>query len=424
MSLSAPSVVSIRNSTIIQHFDTSCIDFDRKGNVNALKQNLDSPYKEKISDLSKSEILPKEFENINDYYTAYDREYFKHKFHLLSTNIELKELGTLSNNQMRTVRKAVENMVNTVLLNHDKRVHFKDQPNLTFVTLTLPIEQKHTDKVFRKLLVRFIENLIKTYQVKHYVWKAEPQKNGNIHFHLIIDRWVAKEKIQNLWNRQLDTIGYIDAFAQKRKKEGFIYRSFFYRKGVKILSKLTEKEQYKNYLYNKSIGFRNPPTVKIQGISKAINKVAYVLKYMTKPEFDKRQIIGKIWGCANITKKLEYPRFYDSEVFYDEVRNLVYTERFNHLVKDEYINVYVGKVFGDIAKYCKKTWLAIKHHYNLMNQYTTQSFKDFIQNDEALKNKALQPVVVDVIKKIIPKKPKEPEYYYENIRALFGTSLV
>ena len=49
-----PSVVSIRNSTIIQHFDTSCIDFDRKGNVNALKQNLDSPYKEKISDLSKS----------------------------------------------------------------------------------------------------------------------------------------------------------------------------------------------------------------------------------------------------------------------------------------------------------------------------------------------------------------------------------
>ncbi len=43
-----------------------------------------------------------------------------------------------------------------------------------------------------------MDNMKKSYQVDYYVWKAEPQKNGNIHFHILMDRWVDYKDINRI----------------------------------------------------------------------------------------------------------------------------------------------------------------------------------------------------------------------------------
>ena len=373
----APVVLSVRNSSIVQYTDVSCLDIARNGCISSLKQNNNSIYKEAMRDFADTDELPVGYNDVNEFYKEYKGLYDKYKTDSENQKITLRPLGTLSKNQIRSCKRAVENMVNNVLINYKKKVNYKKQPYVAFVTLTLPVKQQHTDKVFRKMLVRFIENLTKTYKVKHYIWKAEPQKNGNIHFHLLIDRWVDKETIQNLWNKQLSNYGYIERYEVQMLDKGFVYVPFYIVKGEKIISKKSKKQQYKHYLYSKSIGFKNAPTTKIHSLEKVTNTVSYIMKYMTKQEHDKRQILGKIWGCANVTKKLDYPKFYDSEKNFDQVYDAIEKNHFKHLVKDDYINVYVGKVFSVISKYYKRTWNAIKRHYNHLNELTIEKYEEF-----------------------------------------------
>lgn len=341
----APCVLSVRNSSIVQYYDVSCLPIQRNGCKDSLNQNNNSVYKEAMKDLVDTDEIPSNYNDINEFYNDYNELYKLHKWKSEQQKIQLRPLGTLSKNQIRSCKRAIENMVNNVLINFDKKVCYKKQPYLAFVTLTLPVKQRHTDKVFRKMLVRFIENLTQSHKVKHYSWKAEPQKNGNIHFHLLIDRWVHRKIIQRLWNKQLNAYNYID--------------------------------NYKKIRVAKGLEVKEPPTTKIHSLEKASNTVSYIMKYMTKQEHDKRQILGKIWGCANVTKKLDYPKFYDSEKNFDQILHAIEKDHFKHLVKDDYINVYVGKVFGVISKLYKRTWNAIKRHYNRINELTIEKYEEF-----------------------------------------------
>ncbi|MFL0146661.1 rolling circle replication-associated protein, partial [Tenacibaculum maritimum] len=190
---------------------------------------------------------------------------------------------------LRKIRSAVENMVATILLNYDysKKPHENDK-YLAFVTLTLPYAQMHTDAVLRRSLIKFIDNLRKTYGVEHYVWKAEAQKNGNIHFHLIIDKYINMDVIKRLWNKQLSKLGYIQKYAEKRRKEGFIYKPFYMCKGVKVKSRKSYEEQKKYFEYEKSIGFSSPYSTEIKSLKDVSDTSAYIMKYMDKLELDKR----------------------------------------------------------------------------------------------------------------------------------------
>jgi len=51
--------------------------------------------------------------------------------------------------------------------------------------------------------------------VQHYYWRAEPQINGNVHFHLLIDRYIAKNWLQNEWNVSTDKLGYLGRYFEQ-----------------------------------------------------------------------------------------------------------------------------------------------------------------------------------------------------------------
>lgn len=405
-------VIQPRNNTLIQYFDNSTLFGNKTGTKETLKQNLKTKSLEQMNNLIS---VDNPTTSITEHVNLIEKQYENHKIELESeywskyidfsnglikdkpTKINVKELGTISKNQRKTIVKAVENLSAMVLMNYQKKLGKWHQQYLTFVTLTLPYKQMHSDKILRKSQTRFLENLTKTYKVQHYIWKAETQQNGNIHFHLLIDRAVKWQDIRRLWNKQLNKLGYIEKYAQKRKKEGFIYKPIIYKKGKAVTNPKSKNEQYKSYLKEKEIGFTNPNTTDIHSLQNITNSVNYILKYLTKLEPTKRPIIGAVWGCSNITKKLEYPKFYESEIAFQQLNHLIKSKELKCVLKDDFFSVYSGKIYAIISKKYKQTWHAIKTHYSTLKKYTKQTYKKLEQQaidfKKSIQNQILKPLI-------------------------------
>lgn len=79
----------------------------------------------------------------------------------------------------------------------------------TMITLTLPVDQMHSDaEINRACLQPWIQMMRRDYQIDQYVWRAEAQENGNLHYHVILDKYIPKRAITLSWNQMLDNLDY------------------------------------------------------------------------------------------------------------------------------------------------------------------------------------------------------------------------
>ena len=254
--------------------------------------------------------------------------------------------GYLSPATRRYVERMMSVWLTSIELNNELRKG-KKEVNLekvfpTFVTLTLPSAQMHTDNAIKeKVLNPFIKWITtdssetyiqgpkkgqkKGFGVSVYFWRAEPQKNTNIHFHIIADKYVPWEAIREKWNHYCENLGYVSRYAlvQKRKfKDGFVADQTKAAEDMKLLKSISEKvlatgeipkdldETFAKYLeisvnykeplddailaqgahekqeasYKKAeaCGFTNPPSTEIRAIQHLDSVTAYVIKYVAK----------------------------------------------------------------------------------------------------------------------------------------------
>lgn len=217
----------------------------------------------------------------------------------------------------------------------------------TFVTLTLPCSQIHTDNTIKEVILHPFINWLKEnsnevykhgqkkgqkkgFGVECFFWRAEPQKNTNIHFHVICDKYVPWECIREKWNQSLERLGYVSRYAmiQARKyKDGFVLNKTRYAKDVEEFKSITTSainsgivpdhanNIFKGYLkvavlrkklpndkmfeqcaieqqkitYQKALdcGFMNPPSTEIRAIQHLESVAAYVIKYVAKKPIEK-----------------------------------------------------------------------------------------------------------------------------------------
>lgn len=158
---------------------------------------------------------------------------------------------------------------------YSDKVRFK----LAFITLTLPAKQIHSDEEIKsKLLNQFLIELKTKFQVLDYIWKAEKQENGNIHFHILINRYIHHEKIKTIWNRILEKLGYISAY--QLKQQDYFKNSFRLSENPK--DKRTEAAQRKAYEKSKEENWTKPNSTDIHALYKVKNIAAYITKYIAK----------------------------------------------------------------------------------------------------------------------------------------------
>ena len=217
-------------------------------------------------------------------------------------NSSRKANGNVSKHAKRKMSKAIEYLVTT---SYEKKVKEKVYGKtiivkVAFITLTLPSAQTHTDsEIINRCLNSFLIEIRKFYNVNKYVWRAEKQQNGNIHFHILTDKFIPWNELRNRWNRIINKLGYVDRFQEKH-------------------------------------GHRTPNSTDVHSTRKIKNLKSYLTKYLTKnenttkentnPEVETASKIskmetnyksstGRIWGCShNLSKIQGFKSEIDSEI--------------------------------------------------------------------------------------------------------------
>jgi len=236
-------------------------------------------------------------------------------------------------------------------MSSDKTVNLRGEGKyfnfrIAFITITLPSRQIHSDNVIKnKCLNSFILELKNFYQVRNYVWRAEKQANGNIHFHIIIDRFVPWSELRDRWNRIINKLGYVDRYQDAMK--------VWHQHGFKVRKDLLEKWDYEHQLHayqtSSKSGFNNPNSTDIHSIKKVKNLKAYVAKYMTKNgKTDKPAEInsteqfaqtGRIWGCNHELSNLTGAQCEIDWILSEELERIA-TESECYHYEGDYFSVY------------------------------------------------------------------------------------
>lgn len=217
----------------------------------------------------------------------------------------------------------------------------------TFVTLTLPSAQRHTDReITSYCLNAFFAYARKYFKVRYFIWKKELQANGNLHYHIMCDRFIDHEYLRRAWNRIINKgqvkdvhypFNYVDRYHDKwtamykdgfdrdkmwnyiasipsiideinRKAEGNLMDSW-----NEVQKKVVDRELEKYYrIYQKEMQepdenkrFRNPNTTDVQAVKSPALVSAYLAKYISK-DIDETPELAQYWDTVDYIKKQIY----------------------------------------------------------------------------------------------------------------------
>lgn len=171
----------------------------------------------------------------------------------------------LSRKAAMRIKNAIEWML---LFSHKKEVYSKRENKkfsfvLNFITLTLSSTQMHSDQeIIEKLLQPFLDWFRLNYS-NMYVWKAEVQQNGNIHFHITTNVFIHWKTIRKKWNKLQAKHGYhrvydhreqlgansIDVHAVKNEEETSSYMAKYMMKHGKDEPLKKSTEFFKEHFY-------------------------------------------------------------------------------------------------------------------------------------------------------------------------------
>lgn len=195
-----------------------------------------------------------------------------------------------------------------------KRMDLRMTGRISFITLTLSSPQKHSDQVLKeKMLNQFITELKTKHLNLRYIWRAEKQENGNIHFHFLVNRFVHYEWCQGVWNRIQDKMGYIAPYQKKFSAMSF--REYCEQKRNFSIDKIPiYQRQFKRGCVE---NWSNPPSIQAKGLGNTRKALYYISKYiskndqrpedMTADQRKKQSIAGHIWFCCYELMSLKCP---------------------------------------------------------------------------------------------------------------------
>lgn len=177
----------------------------------------------------------------------------------------------------------------------------------SFITLTLPSKQIHTDKEIKQCLNNFLTTMRSRFNLKNYVWKAELQENENIHFHLIFDIFIEHTVLRYYWNKAINVLGYVDRYQAKMSKmslqEYAEYRQIPISKAVN------------GFLFGNKTKWMSPGTEQVKSIYNDATASYYLSKYISKDvdsqeitEEEKQRIsdFGRVWGRSQSLSRIGF----------------------------------------------------------------------------------------------------------------------
>jgi hypothetical protein len=182
----------------------------------------------------------------------------------------------------------------------------KWQPfTLNFVTLTVSCSRNiGINEGYKNLLRPFLRRLQKKGKFS-YMWKAEFQKRGQLHYHLTTNEFQPWTLLRNEWNNLQRKHGYLNEYARK----------------------------HRHYDAN---------STDVHAVYKVNDLAAYLSKYMSKPMLEVEPEFygkppkiekGKIWDCSVDLKQKQFS-FIPTGVQQIVLSRLVKEKKIKHIVLD------------------------------------------------------------------------------------------
>lgn len=196
---------------------------------------------------------------------------------LRSENMAIQRSKAYNGQLSSGARKRMIKAINLLCAMTEKRTIYnpiikRNMPHmLSFLTLTISDTAKNytSRETYKSCLRPFIQWLTKTHRVKLYVWVAELQKRGQVHYHMAFPNFVDYQEIRNKWNYLQAKAGYLNGFRDK-------------------------------------YGHSNPNSTDIHSMSKIRDAASYLSKYMSKRSQRSEIMDGKLWDCSLILKTAKY----------------------------------------------------------------------------------------------------------------------
>lgn len=285
------------------------------------------------------------FAFVNDKGELFEYKEKKHE-HLLKSNRTAN--GKISKIAERKIKKAIDYQlaVTTEKKVTDRITGRTIKMKLAFITLTLPSQQKHTDKeIISKLLNQFLIEIKKYYRVKNYIWRAEKQENGNVHFHILIDKFIPYQELRDRWNRITEKLGYVTRYRLEQEnwhKNGFKVR-------VNLLKTWSYEKQKTAYERGSKQHWHSPNSTDIHSLQKIINIKSYITKYITKQpksqtnnpnqESLENTQTGRVWGCNRELNNLKGAQLDVDNITGEQLQKLADNPKV-HKFKGDYFEVF------------------------------------------------------------------------------------
>ena len=135
---------------------------------------------------------------------------------------------------------------------------------INFVTLTIS-DKRNIDarEAYEKLLKPYLRKLRQYGQIS-YVWKAELQKRGQLHYHITTNCFIPWQSIRTDWNKIQRRAGFLETYG---------YR----------------------------FGHYDANSTDIHSVKHVRDLSAYMAKYITKE--NSKKLNGKVWDCSTDLKK-------------------------------------------------------------------------------------------------------------------------
>lgn len=304
--------------------------------------------------------------------------------------------GELSEKAARNLRRSI----NTLLLGVDENILFDGtgKEKVSFITLTLAssqIKEYYTGYVVhwaddkeikRQCFNQLMTEIKQQYGNTEYCWVAEKQINGNVHYHVLLDKKIDKDWLRRRWNGLQNKFGFVDRYAEKMSK---LTQKQYFEMRSKECKKVTEKKlvQWKKaYEYGQRTNWTNPNSTDIQTLKKVQNVAAYISKYMSKGhghEDNKRRkyiaeisakynlsemaikmiytIEGRIWQCSQVVSKARKCVDYFEDDYERELSDFVKSEKEPKIFDDEHYTTILH-TFKQLKEKCHEIHSKLIQH--------------------------------------------------------------
>jgi hypothetical protein len=227
-----------------------------------------------------------------------------------------------------------------------------NQYKLAFVTLSLSAKQIHTDKeIITNCLQPLLNYFRKHYKLENYVWRAEKQKNGNIHFHIVLDKWIPYQDLRFHWNLYQQNLGYITRYSEAQKK----FHNQGFRLHTSMLKTWSEDRQKQAYDKGYKENWNNPNSIDIHSTKRIRNLKKYLCKYLTKQPHEKidedeinnttasglLSIDSRLWACSEQLSNLRGAR---SDIDFDtfgEIERIRSTKGVKTIISDYFTVTFI-----------------------------------------------------------------------------------